>query len=191
MLGELGFNTESAADGLSGLQSIQRRRPDLVLSGLKMPIMDGFETIRELRASPELRTLPIVAFSADVTPENSARALEAGADAFVGCPFATSDLMTVLKDGLGLEWTSSTTIDLSLRLQSAAAVVPPLEQLRQLNQLAKAGNMRAIRAFLNDLTDSNPEYGPYADQMKRLTEAYQSPAILTLVSQHINAREAA
>ncbi len=191
MLAELGFNTASASDGRSGVDSVLESPPDLVLIGLKMPVMDGFEAMRRLRAVPELGDLPIVAFSADAAPANAARAIEAGANVFLPSPIQTTELMAVLKDRLDLEWTMGATIEAVSRPKAAETAIPSLEQLHELKQLAKRGNMRAIREFLNRLAAANPEYGPYADQMKRLAAGFQSPAILQLVSHHINAREAA
>jgi signal transduction histidine kinase/DNA-binding response OmpR family regulator len=191
MLADLGFNTDPAGDGRSGVDAVLRDPPDLVLTGLKMPVMDGFEAMRQLRACPHLCELPIIAFSADATPENAARARDAGADAFIASPIETAELMAALKQLLDLRWMAGATIDAAPQPQRAEASIPPLEQLQELNQLAKRGNMRAIREFLNDLATANPEYGPYAEQVKGLAAAYQSPAILDLVSQHINAREAA
>lgn len=190
-LGELGFNTNSAGDGRSGVEAVLREPPDMVLTGLKMPVMDGFEVMRQLRARPELKALPIIAYSADATPENAARAHHAGADAFIGSPIEIAELMTVLKELLDLRWTAGATLDAAQEPQRAAAPIPPLAQLEKLHELAKRGNMRAIREFVNDLAQASPEYSPYAEQVTGLAAAYRSPAILDLVSQHINKRKAA
>jgi signal transduction histidine kinase/DNA-binding NarL/FixJ family response regulator len=190
-LAELGFNIDAASDGSSGVDAVLRNPPDLVLTGLKMPIMDGFGAIRQLRACPHLGALPIVAFSADVRAKNVARARDAGADAFIASPIGTAELIAVLEKQLDLKWTVGATIEAAPRPAQAEPTIPPLEQLQALKQLAKRGSMRAIREFLNGLATANPEYAPYAEQVKGLAAAYQSAAILDLVSRNINAREAA
>ncbi|MFL9841120.1 ATP-binding protein [Sphingomonas sp. ST-64] len=190
-LGDLGFNTDSAGDGRSGVEAVLLEPPDMVLTGLKMPVMDGFEAMRQLRARRELEALPIIAYSADATSENAARARHAGADAFIASPIEIAELTMALKELLDLRWTAGATLDAPQEPQRAAAPIPPLAQLEKLHELAKRGNMRAIREFVNDLADANSEYRPYAEEVNGLAAAYRSPAILDLVSQHISKRKAA
>jgi hypothetical protein len=74
---------------------------------------------------------------------------------------------------------------------AAEFVPPPAEQLQVLLKLARTGNMRAIRSFAEALGEENPDYRPFAERLKTLAAAYQSPAILDLVSSHTENREAA
>jgi signal transduction histidine kinase len=66
--------------------------------------------------------------------------------------------------------------------EEAELVAPPPELLARLLELAMAGNMRSIRLFADELADSGPQYIPFADRLRALAFAYQSPAILDLVS---------
>jgi signal transduction histidine kinase len=70
-------------------------------------------------------------------------------------------------------------------------VPPPPAQLARLMKLAMAGNMRSIRLFADELADAGVEYAPFAERLKALASAYQSPAILEFVSRHTNAPEVA
>ena len=72
-----------------------------------------------------------------------------------------------------------------------AMVPPPPDQLRALLKLAMAGNMRAIRSFAEELDAAGPEYGAFAERLKTLAVAYQSPAILELVSRYKSSEEVA
>jgi signal transduction histidine kinase len=72
-----------------------------------------------------------------------------------------------------------------------ALVPPPADQLQVLHKLALAGNMRAIRAFAEKMAAETPQYGPFARRLKALAAAYQSPAILDLVSRYTNTQEVA
>lgn len=191
ILSELGFDTDEASDGHSCIEIVGHRAPALVLTGLGLPDLDGFEVIRRLRMSAKTSSLPIIAFSANTSPQTSERAIDAGANIFLPCPIDRSQLMAALKDQLGLRWTAGTTIEMSHHVSAPEIVTPPIEQLQQLMQLAKAGNMRAIRDFVDELATADPEYRPYADQMKGLAAGYQSLLILDLVSQHLSARKAA
>ncbi len=73
----------TASDGRAALEAVEGFVPDLVLTDLMMPVMDGVELIRRLRARPELSAVPMVAITADSTAEAERNARDAGAAEFV------------------------------------------------------------------------------------------------------------
>jgi CheY-like chemotaxis protein len=75
-----------ASSSVSALEKVTETQPDLILMDLKMPNMDGFETCRLLRADPEFADISIVVVSGFVSDQDRVRALEAGADDFIGKP---------------------------------------------------------------------------------------------------------
>lgn len=93
MLLEDTYDVSSAADGLVGLKNALRNPPDLILMDLKMPNMDGFETCKLLRADKEFDDISIIVVSGFVSDQDRVKALEAGADDFIGKPFETSELL--------------------------------------------------------------------------------------------------
>ncbi|SIO62864.1 Response regulator receiver domain-containing protein [Singulisphaera sp. GP187] len=88
-----GFEVMEATDGREALDCVSTFRPQLVVTDLAMPVMDGVELIRQLRANPETATLPVVAITADSSGLSEQRARAAGADDFVTKPI---DLPTLL-----------------------------------------------------------------------------------------------
>jgi two-component system OmpR family response regulator len=90
------FAVEKARDGKDGLAKARRFRPDVaVIDGL-MPVMDGFELTRRLRADPRTKGLPIVILSAGEPVRCEALALAAGADRFVRKPYDQDELLRLL-----------------------------------------------------------------------------------------------
>lgn len=79
MLRRRGYVVREAADGMAALESLANFLPDLVLTDLMMPILDGFELIRRMRASPATASIPVLAITADATPDADHRARAAGA----------------------------------------------------------------------------------------------------------------
>jgi CheY-like chemotaxis protein len=75
-----GFEVIVAADGARGVDAARRERPDLVLMDLDLPVLDGWEATRRLKAAPETRSIPVVALSAHAMPGERERALAAGCD---------------------------------------------------------------------------------------------------------------
>ena len=103
-LGRLGANVVMAENGLKGLLAIKISHPNLVLSDITMPGMDGFELLREIRAlgSDAGGSVPVIAMTALVTHADGRRILNAGFQAYLPKPFTPDRLvetiLTVLDD---------------------------------------------------------------------------------------------
>jgi CheY-like chemotaxis protein len=103
-LNELGANVVAATNGFEGLDAIKNNHPDMVLSDIAMPGMDGFELLREIRALRAQRagSVPVVAMSAFFSHSDRAHVLNAGFKACLPKPFTPDKLvetiLTVLND---------------------------------------------------------------------------------------------
>jgi PAS domain S-box-containing protein len=93
LLLEAGYAVETASDGLEAWRAIEGQPPDLVLSDVMMPKLDGFGLLRELRANPNTKDLPIVLLSARAGGEAQIEGLTAGADDYLTKPFAARELL--------------------------------------------------------------------------------------------------
>lgn len=87
------FEVRAVADGQEALAAIQERRPDLVLSDVMMPRLDGFGLLRALRGDPATRTIPVILLSARAGEESRVEGLEAGADDYLIKPFSARELL--------------------------------------------------------------------------------------------------
>ena len=94
------YETATAADGEEALAAIRRERPDLILSDVMMPKLDGFGLLRALRSDPALRDLPVVMLSARAGEEASVEGLEAGADDYLVKPFSARELLARIRSNL-------------------------------------------------------------------------------------------
>jgi CheY-like chemotaxis protein len=83
----LGYTALLAADGGEALRLASDRRPHLILMDLMMPVLDGFETIRMLKAGQDTASIPIVAVTALSRPVDRQRAVDNGADDYLSKPF--------------------------------------------------------------------------------------------------------
>lgn len=75
-----------ARDGAEGLAQAKTQVPAVILVDLGLPVIDGWEVARQLRATPETAALPIIALSAHAMPEDRERAFAAGCDDFIAKP---------------------------------------------------------------------------------------------------------
>ncbi|MBX9584219.1 MAG: PAS domain-containing protein [Gemmataceae bacterium] len=87
------FTVEAVADGAAALDAVRRERPELVLSDVMMPRLDGFGLLRELRADPTTAGVPIILLSARAGEESRVEGVEAGADDYLVKPFSARELL--------------------------------------------------------------------------------------------------
>jgi len=93
LLTQAGYYCRTASDGESALEHFRHNKPDLVLSDVMMPRLNGYELCRRLKADPENRLIPIVLVTALSAAEDRVRGLEAGADDFLRKPLDRSELL--------------------------------------------------------------------------------------------------
>ena len=87
------YDVQVVGDGQAALEAVRLQRPDLVLSDVMMPQLDGFGLLRALRADENLRDIPIILLSARAGEEASVEGLNAGADDYLVKPFSARELL--------------------------------------------------------------------------------------------------
>jgi CheY-like chemotaxis protein len=96
-----GIEVIVANDGAEGIESARRERPDLILMDLSLPVIDGWEAARRLKASPDTQTIPIIALSAHAMTGDRERALAAGCDDYDTKPVDLRALIAKIEALLG------------------------------------------------------------------------------------------
>src|SRR5438045_2870276 len=91
------YDVRTAADGVSGLETFHDWHPDLIITDLQMPEMDGIEFCRELR---KVSTLPIIVLSVRGEEKTKVQALDAGADDYITKPFGIDELLARVRAAL-------------------------------------------------------------------------------------------
>jgi CheY-like chemotaxis protein len=96
ILGFAGYRYVSASNGVEALEAFDRERPDIVLTDISMPVMDGFEEIASIRARPHGASVPIVAVTAHAMIGDREYALAEGCDEYLVKPYRPRDLLDVV-----------------------------------------------------------------------------------------------
>jgi CheY-like chemotaxis protein len=89
-----GFNVVIAIDGAQGVDLARTESPDLILMDMSLPVMDGWEATRQIRATPETRTIPVIALTAHAVTGDRERCFAAGCDEYETKPVVFDQLMT-------------------------------------------------------------------------------------------------
>jgi two-component system, cell cycle response regulator DivK len=91
------FEVVTAEDGEKGCDMARSERPDIILMDLEMPVVDGWEATRRLKADPQTRDIPIIALSAHALAGEREKALAAGCDEFDTKPIEFERLLATLR----------------------------------------------------------------------------------------------
>ncbi|MGA0114750.1 MAG: response regulator transcription factor [Burkholderiales bacterium] len=97
LLRKEGYEVSCARDGAAALQMLAQRIPDMVLLDVMLPLVDGFELCRMMRANPALEKTRIMLLTARGRESEVARGLSLGADAYLTKPFSTRELMDTVR----------------------------------------------------------------------------------------------
>mgnify|MGYP001466596553 FL=1 len=100
-LRKLGYDIIEATDGQKAIALIQEHRPDLILLDLRLPIMDGWEVCRRVKADDQLKHIPIVFLTASVGALNSEMTKELKAEYLLVKPFEPEKLLEIVKKLIG------------------------------------------------------------------------------------------
>jgi CheY-like chemotaxis protein len=95
------YNLLVAADGEQGLGMAEQHHPDLILMDIALPVMDGYEATRRIKANPALKAIVIIGLSAHAMSGDAERAQAAGCDDYLTKPLDDMLLMEKLKKFLG------------------------------------------------------------------------------------------
>lgn len=95
-----GMTVRTAENGKIALETLQEFTPDLILLDLSMPVMDGWQTLHQLKSNPQTSTLPVLALSAHAILGDKERALEVGFNGYMTKPVDVPNLLRDLKAAL-------------------------------------------------------------------------------------------
>ena len=94
------YETLTAANGQEALEKVRSEPPDLILLDIMMPVMDGFEALRQLQADPLTRSIPVIVISAASEVQSIVKGLELGAEDFLPKPFEPKILRARINSSL-------------------------------------------------------------------------------------------
>jgi two-component system cell cycle response regulator DivK len=101
LLGMAGYDIVEAHDGAQGVAMATEHKPDLILMDIQMPVMDGYEATRQIKASPELKAIPIMAVTSYALSGDEQKTRDAGCDAYIAKPYSPRQMLAKVREILG------------------------------------------------------------------------------------------
>jgi signal transduction histidine kinase/DNA-binding NarL/FixJ family response regulator len=190
LLEPLGFAMIEAENGQEGLDKMREHLPDLVIIDLAMPVMNGFEMLKELRNAEDLKQLKILVCSASVALIDQQMSLEAGGDDFLAKPINAQDLFNALANHLQLIWNyeeiaNKKTSTISTIASFSEIIAPDIADLQVLLELAQEGRLKKLAIVAEQIEQQNESYQPFIQQILKLAKQFQSEKIEELIQQYL------
>jgi PAS domain S-box-containing protein len=193
LLKPLGFEIEESPNGRDALNKAKEWCPDLIITDLVMPAMDGFELARQLRRLPEFQQVPIIACSASVFDYHQQQSLDAGCNGFIPKPVRAEVLLETLRESLGLTWTyEQTTASDPLAKEVITEIddtTMPLkltpEQATILFQLAEVGDIKGILKTVDDIEQQDEHLKPLTSKIAQLANSFEDEQICEMMREFL------
>ena len=178
------YEVETAADGQEALGSLRQRLPDLVVSDIMMPNLDGFGLMNEIRSDPATTTLPIIFLSARAGEEARVQGLDAGADDYLVKPFSARELLARVSARLAIT---------QLRASADKALRESEERLRALVNASSdvVYRMSPDWKYMGELDGKgfiSDTQNPRKDWLSEYIPAEEQPRVLKAIAEAIQAK---
>ncbi|MGK7919581.1 MAG: ATP-binding protein [Trichodesmium sp.] len=189
LLEPIGFVPVEAENGAEGLAKIRQLKPDLTITDLHMPVMNGFEMLRELRTSDELKDLKVIISSASVSNIDRQYSLDAGGDDFLPKPVNGEELFKMIEAHLDIQWQYSETENIEnteitpkssvsdVPVDNSQIIPPPQADLEILLDLARRGSLKKLTEIAQELQEIEPQYTPFIEQILKWADDFLADKI--------------
>jgi signal transduction histidine kinase/FixJ family two-component response regulator len=199
LLEPLGFTIIEAANGESGLEKASIYYPDLIISDLEMPIMDGWKMLKQLRTNTLFQDTIFIVYSASIFDINRQKNKVAGGDDFLAKPVQAAEIYRLLSKHLKLSWIYAEaqkekvrshqplSPGVSLKPETTGEIiVPPVDDLAMLIEYAKKGQIKGIQKELEKIYKMDENYKPFVNHLNELVKSFNIKKIRQFLQNHIN-----
>jgi signal transduction histidine kinase/DNA-binding response OmpR family regulator len=184
LLSPLGFELLEATNGQQAIEIWENCSPHIILMDMRMPVMDGYEATKRIKATTKGQATAIVAVTASSFEEQRAIILSTGCDDFIRKPFRDADIFDALRKHLGVSFvydepaaspTSTQTDTNAITLDAIAAL--PTNLVANLHQATIDGDKDLMLALIDQIHSSNQ---PLANALTALVNKFRYKQLLTL-----------
>ncbi|WP_414515305.1 ATP-binding protein [Nostoc sp. PCC 9305] len=192
LLEPVGFTVVEASQGQEGWEKTLAHKPDLIITDLVMPILNGFELIERLRQSEQFKEIAVIASSASVFAADQYKSIDVGANAFLPKPVEAETLLEMLRQFLQLEWVFDVKVDEIKKTSTDALdrpnemIYPTQEVLQDLLELTQDGDIQKVLELANELSKSDEHLSIFVQQIVQLASNFQLKRLETFIQQYIN-----
>jgi CheY-like chemotaxis protein len=183
LLGPVGFEIRLANNGAEAVEGFEDWKPHLILMDFRMPVMDGQEAIRRIRALPGGGDPKIIAVTASAMDENRQELMEVGAHDFISKPFREAELFRKIHTHLGVTYDYAEEVELIVEekhgvLDPAALAALPISLTAALDEAVTTADLDQVLAIIDEIESID---ATLARQLRRLADAFRYQDLLDLL----------
>jgi signal transduction histidine kinase/DNA-binding NarL/FixJ family response regulator len=191
LLTPIGFIVFEAENGQAGLNKIIEFQPNLVITDIAMPILDGYEMVKSLRQLDAFTNLSVIVSSASVFDSDRQKSIDIGANEFLSKPIQADSLLEAIKNLLNLEWIYEDKLQTEnkqglTKSEIAVAVVPPShEDLLILYNLSRKGLINDLLQELTRIEQLDNKFIPFVQHLREFTKAFKLKQVRTYIEKYL------
>ncbi len=182
LLAPIGFEIRLATNGAEAVQEFEEWRPNLILMDFRMPVMDGHEAIRRIRAMAGGQNTKIIAVTASAMDDNRQDLMGIGADDFIGKPFRESELFQKIHSQVGVHYLYADDPTTAAREEAAELTAEslatwPRDLIDPMREAVITADLDELLARIDEVRARDPGI---AQGLRRLAEGFQYQKLLDL-----------
>ncbi|BAZ08624.1 integral membrane sensor hybrid histidine kinase [Calothrix sp. NIES-4071] len=184
LLEPIGFVLIEASNGQEGIELSLKEFPDLIITDLAMPVMDGFEFLHKLRLHPKLKNTIVLVSSASVFEIDRYKSIDAGGDDFLPKPVQAETLLELIQKYLNLDWIYDTEIKQSENIITKEGQIeaPDITILNELIELAQINELDSITDIAQQIHET---HSAFACELIRLVDACEIKQLRAFIQQYL------
>ena len=97
LLSAVGYELIEAVNGAEGIAKAEAEKPDLILMDIQMPLIDGYDATRRIKANPDLKAIPIIAVTSYALSGDEAKTRAAGCDGYIAKPYDPREMLRLIR----------------------------------------------------------------------------------------------
>ena len=186
LLNPLGFELKEASNGQEAVEIFSEWEPHLIWMDMRMPVMDGYEATRAIKASPKGETTKIIALTANVLEEEKTVVMEAGCDDFMRKPFRETEIFEMMSTHIGVNYVYEEErktdepegIPSGEVLTAEAIKALPGEWVARLEEALLEGDLDSMASVTEEISSQN---APLAAALKTCLDNFEFDKVLSLL----------
>ncbi|MGD1699953.1 ATP-binding protein [Dapis sp. BLCC M229] len=186
----LGFEMTEAENGKEAWEKMIALPPDVVITDIMMPIMNGYELLERIRSSENLKDVVIIASSASVFESDQQDALNTGANVFLPKPIQTKELLKILQQYLNLEWVyekqAKVSVEVAQVVETDTVIPPSQEVLQELLTLVEDGDIQSVVETVEELQKSQGTSTTFTQEILQLANSFQLQRLQTFIEYYLD-----
>ncbi|MEA5572271.1 ATP-binding protein [Calothrix sp. UHCC 0171] len=189
LLEPLDFTIIEASNGREGIDKANKYRPDLIISDITMPVVDGWKMLAKIRQSELLKNTIVILATCNIRQIEHRNTGNVTANAFLTRPVQVEELYNLLAKYLQISWiyaSPAITADDEITVETSEMLIPPVSDLKMLLEYARKGQIKGIKQELEKIARQDEKYHIFVRQLNKYVKNLNIQKIRAFIQENIH-----